>query len=154
MQDTKSKPPEHFFFRHKWLLIVYGIVVVSSALLAPMNLRFGDALHRMQAGVQLGMAVTFGWLSWYWWRTWKHPLVTVSDEGIEWGEGSPRHREHVRMHDVLELCPPVGPSATPVGLRTRSRGTVWINVAGLSPADRGKVCSAITARLPPPPDHS
>ena len=85
MQDTKSKPPERFFFRQKWLLIVYGVVVVSSALLAPMNLRFGDILHRIQAGVQFVMAVTFGWLGWYWWRTWKHPLVTVSDEVIEWG---------------------------------------------------------------------
>jgi hypothetical protein len=86
MQDTKSKPPEHFFFRHKWLLIVYGIVVVSSALLAPMNLRFGDALHRMQAGVQLGMAVTFGWLSWYWWRTWKHlriPVILATQSGAK-----------------------------------------------------------------------
>jgi hypothetical protein len=126
MQDTQRKPPEHFFFRHKWLPIVYGIVVVSSALLAPMNLRFGNVLHRMQAGVQLGLAVTVGWLSWYWWWTWKHPLVTVSDEVIAWGKGSPPHRERLCVHDVLELLPPVGPSATPIGLRTRSRGTVWL----------------------------
>lgn len=69
------------------------------------------------------------------------------------GEASPSHRERVRVHDVLELLPPVGPSATPIGLRTRSRGTVWINVAGLSPEDKRQVCSTITARLSPPPDN-
>jgi hypothetical protein len=108
MQDTQRKPPEHFFFRYKWLPIVYGIVAVSSALLAPMHLRFGDVLHRMQAGVQLGMAVTCGWLSWYWWWTWKHPLVTVSDEVIAWGEVSPPHRERLSCTMCWSCSLPLG----------------------------------------------
>ena len=155
MQDTKIKPPDHFFSRGgKWRTIGFGLVAGSSALLAPINLWLGDILDIIQACAQFGMAVIFGWWCWHWWGTWKYPLVTVSDEAIEWGETPSQHRERVLLQDVLELIPPVGPSATPVGLRTRSRGTVWINVAGLSLDNRRKVCSAMATRLPAPPANS
>jgi hypothetical protein len=155
MQDTKIKPPDHFFSRGgKWRTISFGLVAGSSILLAPINLWSGDIRRIILAYLHFGLAVTCGWQCWHGWGTWKHPLVTVSDEAIEWGEASPQHRERVLLQDVLELIPPVGPSATPVGLRTRSRGTVWSNVAGLSLDNRRKVCSAIATRLPAPPANS
>jgi hypothetical protein len=154
MDDSKAKVPDRFFVRVRWQPLVAGILAGSYGLLALGNVRRGDAFHLLSTWVQFAAVGIWGWLGWHWWRDRQHPLVTVSDEAIEWWVGSPRQGTRVLMHDVLELLPPVGPSATPLGLRTRSHGTMWLSLDRLSVPNRRQVCRAIETRLIPASDGS
>ena len=143
MKDTPTGRTDRFFFGGRWRTVaLIGICVWGLFALA--DLVRGENLD---AAFQLAILLLVAWN--IWWRSRRFPVITVSDEAVEWGRAQFRHAEHVLMSDVLELISPSDSASTPLGLWTHSRGTVWISLEALSAADRRKVREAIARGLKP-----
>jgi hypothetical protein len=146
MQEPRAREWEQFFLAG-WRRTLYGILAGTFGLGAVQNLwrdgRF-ENMHVIMAVLQLTAAVIYGW---HVWRGYRVPVLAVSPEKIEWGSPQGRKRQSIPLHDVLGLTPQVGKALTPLGLQTRSHGTIWVSVAELSAHDRYKVRTVIERRL-------
>lgn len=143
MQETRATSSEQFFFGG-WRKTVTWVLTSTFCLLALINLWAGGLLQVINAVAQLALASVFGWRVW---RGSRFPVISVSQDTIEWGSPQSRKRKNIPIRDVLEFLPPVGKALTPLGLRTRSTGTLWVSLYELSAADRLKVRTAIEAHL-------
>jgi len=150
--EPKVIVADDFFARKRWSRRSWVIVCVAAV-----SLDGAIALYSLwnrdgwQAARALVRIAVFGFIGWTSWRDEQArarcPAVSLSDEVIKWWIGTPRHQHRVLLEDVVDVIPAAAPAWTPLGLRTRSRGTVWVSLDELSVDDQRQVLRALETCL-------
>ncbi len=143
MQDTTTESVDRFFFCGQWRTVAI-IGICAWSLFA-----FTNLVEEMTVGsaIEFILPLFWGWM--IWWRSSRFPIITVSNEAVEWGISWFQHAKRVTMTDVLHITVSHKPTSTPLGLQTHSSDTVWVSLWALSAADRRNVREAIARRLEP-----
>ena len=132
MKITDSAKKTEFFFGGSRLKTIWILIVVQTAFILCVGVLCVVGLIEYQMSIVLIMCFPFFYTMWYIWTIWRgrhYPVVSVSNDQIEWGSPFSTKRNRVPTAEIVGI---ESINRNVLVVRMRSEKNVRISLHGLS----------------------